>query len=124
MAADPDSCDVPLPSNWPSSVKSTILQVISLARLAIICSRSWAASSVNARVRLQASLEQARNEASMLQDELRIKDARMGHLDPARRPHYRPVERLAILELKAARGWSAAQTAKTFLGSRRPSPPG
>ena len=40
----------------------------------------------------------------------------MAHLiDARRRPHCRPVERLAILELKAARGWSAAQTAKTFL---------
>src|SRR5262249_35301915 len=30
------------------------------------------------------------------------------------RPHYQPTERLAILELRAARGWSQAQTAEVF----------
>src|SRR5260370_40550543 len=30
------------------------------------------------------------------------------------RPFFRPTERLAILELKAARGWSLEQTAKAF----------
>jgi transposase InsO family protein len=34
---------------------------------------------------------------------------------PHRRPHYPPTERLAILELKTARGWSLARTAKAFL---------
>ena len=32
-----------------------------------------------------------------------------------RRPHYPPVERLAILELRAARGWSLSQTARRLL---------
>ena len=115
MAAETSSSDVPLPESWPSNVKSAILQVISLAHLAIIYSRSWAANSPIARVRLQGKLERSRSEVSLLQEEIRIKDARMGHLDAHRRPHYRPVERLAILELKAARGWSATQTARTFL---------
>ena len=119
MATETSSDDVPLPRDWPARVKSAILQVISLANLAIFYSRSWAANSVNARVRLQAKLEQSRNDVSLLQEEIRIKDARMAHLDAHRRlhrrPHYRPMERLAILELKAARGWSAAQTARTFL---------
>ena len=115
MPDDPASSDVPLPKNWPASVKSLILQVISLAHLAIIYSRSWAANSVNARIRLQGKLERSQNEVSSLQEELRIKDARMGASGCPRRPHYRPVERLAILELKAARGWSTAQTARAFL---------
>jgi predicted RNA polymerase sigma factor len=34
---------------------------------------------------------------------------------PHRRPHYLPADRMRILELKAARGWSLAQTAKAFL---------
>ena len=34
---------------------------------------------------------------------------------PHRRPQYPPTERMAILELKAARGWSLEQTAKAFL---------
>jgi len=32
-----------------------------------------------------------------------------------RRPHYPPIERLAILELRAARGWSMSQTARHLL---------
>ncbi|MFC1609764.1 hypothetical protein ACFL6C_02290 [Myxococcota bacterium] len=39
----------------------------------------------------------------------------MASLDPRKRPHYRPTERLAILELRAARGWSVAQTARALL---------
>ena len=61
MATASFTSDVPLPSNWPSSVKSAILQVISLARLAIIQTRSWACDSISSRVRLQASLEWSRS---------------------------------------------------------------
>jgi transcriptional regulator with XRE-family HTH domain len=39
----------------------------------------------------------------------------MEQISPHRRPHYAPIERMAILELRAARGWSAAQTAERFL---------
>ncbi len=39
----------------------------------------------------------------------------MARISPHRRPQYRPVERMAILELRAAQGWSLRQTAKTFL---------
>ncbi len=39
----------------------------------------------------------------------------MASIDPHRRPYYKPIERMAILQLRAARGWSTAQTAKQFL---------
>ena len=39
----------------------------------------------------------------------------MEQLEAHRRPHYPPTKRLAILELRAARGWSLAQTARIFL---------
>ena len=45
-----------------------------------------------------------------LKDEMRIKDSRMAGVSAQRRPHYLPIERLAVLELRAARGWSQAQT--------------
>jgi Helix-turn-helix domain len=38
----------------------------------------------------------------------------MVSIPAARRPHYEPTQRLAILELRAARCWSLAQTAKVF----------
>ena len=107
--------DVPLPSGWASNVKSAVLHVISLAQYAMVTVRGWAANSLNARVRLKADLGQLKQENQWLREELRIKNARLAKISPRRRPHYPAVERMAILELKAARGWSLAQTARAFL---------
>jgi transposase InsO family protein len=90
------------------------VHAVSLADLALTRTLSWAADSLNPRLRLQAELERARREVSLLREELRIKDARMEQVEPHRRPYYPPTARLAILELRAARGWSLAQTARTF----------
>jgi len=38
----------------------------------------------------------------------------MQRIDPHRRPQYTMVERMAILELRAMRGWSKAETARRF----------
>ncbi len=51
----------------------------------------------------------------MLREELRIHQARMAQLPPHRRPYYPPAERMAILQLRAARNWSLEQAAKAFL---------
>src|SRR5262249_17949111 len=58
--------------------------------------------------------DQLQQEVALLREEIRIKDARMARIPPGRRPHYQPVERLAILELRAARSWSLAQTSTVF----------
>ena len=42
----------------------------------------------------------------------------MAQIPPHKRPRYRPQERMAILELRAARGWSIKQTADTFLSNQ------
>ena len=55
------------------------------------------------------------NHELALQEELRIKDTRMARVPPRRRPHYTPLERMAILELRATRGWSVRQTADRLL---------
>ena len=39
----------------------------------------------------------------------------MTQIPSQRRPHYSAHERMAILELRAARGWSVKQTADVFL---------
>ena len=44
-----------------------------------------------------------------------VSRTRMSVIAPHRRPRYAPTERLAILELRAARGWSLQQTANAFL---------
>jgi len=104
-----------LPDAWPGSVKSGVLYVICLARYALGCTRSWAVNSVNERVRLKAENQRLWEEVGLLREEIRIKDARMARIAPGRRPYYPPTERMTILELRAARGWSMAQTARAFL---------
>jgi transposase len=46
---------------------------------------------------------------------LKIKDARWSRLPSRRRPHYTLIERMRILQVKAARGWSREQAAHAFL---------
>lgn len=115
MPIQPSSSAIPLPSGWTSHVKSAVLQVISLAQFSLAYSRGWAANSPNSRLQLKAELDRAQQEVALLREEQRIKDARMQQLSPHHRPYYPPQERMAILELKAARHWSLAETARAFL---------
>ena len=52
---------------------------------------------------------------ALLKEELDIKDVRWSWLPSRRRPHYTPVQRMRILQLKAARGWSYEQAALALL---------
>ncbi len=113
MASKPPN--IPLPKAWSNHIKSGILHVISLARIALVAASGRTAQSRKAHIRLRAELAEARREISQLKEELRLKDLRMTRVCPRRRPHYRAVDRMAILELRAARGWSRRQTAKRFL---------
>ena len=63
---------------------------------------------------LRGKVEEQAEEIFRLREELSLKDLRMVRVQPRRRPHYRGTERLRILELKAARGWSKAQAAQRF----------
>ena len=115
MAKHKSSPGVPLPRGWSQCVRSAMLNVIALAQYATSYSRSWAANCRLERVRLKGENDRLRQEITLLTEEIRIKDARMKRVDSQKRPHYLPTERMAILELRAARAWSAQQTARTFL---------
>lgn len=106
---------IPLPKSWTKHVRTAMLHAISLAQYATAYTRSWAADSANGRIRIKAENDRAQQEILHLREEMRIKDVRMGQISPHRRPYYPPTERMAILELRAARGWSYEQTAETFL---------
>ena len=82
---------IALPKGWTGNVRSAVLHVIGLAE----------------NDRLEA-------EVALLEEEIRIKDARLLCLDPRKRPQYPPTERMAILELRAARSWSRRRTAVSF----------
>jgi transposase-like protein len=96
-------------------VRSGVLHAISLAHFSLTYTRSWAANSWNARIRLKQENDRLQQELALLREEMRIKDSRMLRIPAQRRPHYPPIERLAILELRAARGWSRSQTARRLL---------
>ncbi len=106
---------ISLPRGWPRRVKTTMLHVVSLAQFALAYTRGWAVNSQVARVRLKAEIGQLRQHVALLTEELRSKDARMKRIAPPRRPHYVPTERMAILEQRAAPGWTTKQTADAFL---------
>lgn len=107
MATEP-RFPLPLPPRWSSHVRSAAVHAIALARMAVGAARAEGGASAS-RSRRIARL---REEIQLLKEELRIKDGRMATIPAHRRPHYLPIERLAILELRAARGWSQAQTAE------------
>ena len=44
---------IPLPKQWPNRVRSGVLHAISLAHFSLTYTRSWAANSWNARIRLK-----------------------------------------------------------------------
>ena len=115
MLTMPQPPRIQLPRGWQGCVKSAVLYAIALAHYSIVYARAWAADSINARVRLAAENDRIHEECALLREELRLKDTRITQIPPQRRPHYGPVERMAILELRAARGWSVKQTADAFL---------
>jgi hypothetical protein len=71
------------------------LHVISLAQFTVAYSRGWAADSVNTRLRLNAERDRAFQELALVREEMRIKDNRMAHILPHRRPFSPPTERMS-----------------------------
>jgi len=105
-----------LPKSWKKSVKSAVLQVVSLAQLALARARAEAIDDKDSNP-FELRTGRLEHEIALLRDEIRIKDQRMRRIAAPRRPHYTAIERLEILELRAMRGWSLRQTASVFLVS-------
>jgi putative transposase len=106
---------IPFPKGWSRHVRTAIVHAVSMADVAFTATQARADNHFDARTRLQATNDRLQRQVALLLEELRIKDARMERLPAQRRPHYPAIERLAILELRAARGWSQAQTARRLL---------
>ena len=101
---------IALPPGWPDHVRSSLLHAIALASAALSIARSRRVTRG-----LRADLERATHEIALLKEELALKDARWSRLSARRRPHYMPVERMRILQLKAARRWSSEEAADTMM---------
>jgi hypothetical protein len=106
---------IPLPKKWPKHVKSALIHTVSLATTAFMSTYGRILQRKDRLSQALAELDLAKREIALLKEEIRLKDARFRRLSPRRRPYYRSVQRLQILQLKAARGWTAAQTADVFL---------
>ena len=114
MSKDSLRGSIRLPNAWKSQVRSAIVRVISLAKFSVTQAYGRAAVATSPRRRQQAENTRLKQEVLRQREEIRIKDVRMAQLTPQRRPHYPPVERMAILEMRAVCGWSLDQTAGTF----------
>ena len=101
---------MPLPKGWTMQVRSSLFHAIALANAALKLAHARAGVTD-----LRCDLERTQSEVARLQEELSLKDECFGRLSPRRRPHYSPTQRLRILQLKAARGWSCEQAADALL---------
>ena len=115
MQATSSDRRIPLPRHWSRRVRSAIVHAASMATIAFTHAVARAANHPDARIRAQAEIVRLQCELDLRLEEARIKDARMERLPAQRRPHYQPIDRLAILALRAARGWSQAETARRLL---------
>ena len=60
---------IPLPNGWSRRVRSAVIHAISLAHFSLTSTRSQAANSWNARIRLKAENDRLRQELALLQEE-------------------------------------------------------
>lgn len=88
---------------------------VAFAHTALVHACAFAENAANPRLRQQAESERLRGELASRHEELALLRSRFARLDPRKRPHYTPAERMRILLLKAARGWSQAQAAAALL---------
>lgn len=109
------AASIPLPRDWPEHATSAVVHAVGLARFVLTHLRAWCAESRVARVRLAAERDVALSEIAVLREEARILRSRVAAISARHRPRSPPPKRLAILALRAANGWTTAETARRFL---------
>lgn len=104
-----------LPAGWPEFATAAVPHVIAMARFAFCQAHARLGLGAFERARLNSKIQRLEARLARAEQTMLIKDARMKRIAAVKRPHYSARERMQILELQAACGWSAAQTAKRFL---------
>ncbi len=102
------------PRGWKKRVKRVLLNVLSLGRVCTAVLEAEDALSADPESRSRGRNAAILRENELLKEELRLKDMRMFRVPGRRRPHYSPTDRMAILEIRAARGWSTGESAQRF----------
>ncbi len=112
-SADPDR--LPLPKSWPNLAKRALVLVNSLLKVSFDIELGRRLDCASHHAREHAEHELLRLDSDSDREVLRLVSARLGRLDPKKRPHYTKAERFRILELRALNGWTAVHTAKRFI---------
>jgi putative transposase len=112
--SEEDIESLPLPKNWSQTVRHAVLNVVGIVRIAMLAGREFLIQKGDVP---EAQIHRLETEVALLREELRIIGTRLKGIDPHRRPQYLPVERMAIMELRAMRGWSKTETARRFFVS-------
>jgi transposase InsO family protein len=105
---------VPLPKDWPHQVKAAVLQALSLISTATSVRQGHRSNSSLTAVRQEAEREAQADDLALSKEEIAILSARMSRIRPSQRPDYLSTERMRILQVRAARRWSLAETARHF----------
>jgi hypothetical protein len=74
-----------LPKNWHSLVRTAVLNVLGIVRIAMLAGREALIKNGDSK---DARIHQLESEVAMLREELRITGARMQRVPPHRRPQY------------------------------------
>ena len=101
-----------LPKDWNESVRHAVLNVVGIVRLAMLSGREFLIREGDVP---RAHIHRLETEVALQREELRIVAVRMNRIDPKRRPQYPPVERMAILELRALPRLEQGGDSPTFL---------
>lgn len=115
MRHETETSSIPMPKNWSKHVKFALVCASALARAVVTEVRGWALNSPIERMRLRAQCERVSSLAAQRAEELALLHTRFERVPAKHRPHFSPPERLRVLQLKAACGWSAAETARRLL---------
>ena len=102
------------PRGWKKRVKRVLPNVLSIGRVCTAAIEAEDVASTDSTTRCSVEVDALRREVQLLREELGLKDPRMSRVLARRRPHYSAIDRMRILELKAARGWSTAEAAERF----------
>ena len=104
-----------LPKNWSATVRNAVLNVIGIVRIAILASREALIENGDMK---EARIHQLESELAMTAGGTADQRWRgysvLTHIDDR---NTQMVERMAILELRAMRGWNKAETSRHFFVS-------
>ena len=101
-----------IPRSWPAALKRAVYFAAGVLHTTLVQVWDVAESSAQATTRLSSHVERARGRIAELEALVRILQARLEHVPPAKRPDYAPAVRLEVLAYRAAFGLTIAELAR------------